>query len=263
MSLQEALNQILTDLEQAQRAVVLDADAVVRWAIGNIDALIKAGLLKTAGRAQSVVCPGCEHRCISDVNASVSRSGGVRVFVVCEMPDVQAQMGRIEIAPDRLRQWQITPLMLARFLMLKLQLVGEIPSPDKLKSVPLGMLPGPHGRRWVRLVLSPLSLEINRQRAPMKELLHVIDDQIALDRPRVAEMLAHDADSKDKAYSPSIEAREAGKLATAAMRQDWHDAHAELARQHPDKGKRWYSMKIAQMQIARGRDAETIRKQLN
>lgn len=111
---------------------------------------------------------------------------------------------------------------------------------------------------------SPLtSLEINRHRAPLNELINVNEGQIEVDWPRVTAMLAHDADSKGKSYSPSIEAREARKLATAAMQQDWRDAHAELARQYPAKGKRWYSVKIARMPIACGRDAETIRKQLN
>ena len=263
MSIQGALNQILTDLEQAQSAVVLGVDALARWDVGDLDALIQAGLLRAVGQAQSVICPGCEHRCISDVNVITSPSGIARAFVVCEVPDMQAQMGRVAIAPDRLRQWQATPRMLARFLMLKLQLAGEIPSPDKSMSMPLGMLPGPNGRRWARLVLSPLSLEINRHRAPLNELLEVSEGQIEVDWPRVTAMLAHDADSKDKPYAPSIEAREARKLATAAMQQDWRDAHAELARQYPGKGKRWYSIKIARMPIAQGRDAETIRKHLN
>ena len=67
----------------------------------------------------------------------------------------------------------------------------------------------------------------------------------------------------DKPYSPSIEARETRKQATAAMQQDWRDAQAELAQRHPGMGKRWYSIKIARMPIAQRRDAETIRKQLN
>ena len=262
MSLQGALNQVLTGLEQAQGAVVFGADTVARWDVGDVDALIGTRLLKPAGRAQSVVCPGCERRCISDVEVSTVRSGQTRAFVVCEMPDMQAQMGRVAIAPDRLRQWQGTPRMLARFLMMKLQLVGALPSGSKLTSLLLGMLPGPHGRRWARLVLSPLSLEINRQCAPLNELLSVNEGQIKVDWPRVTAMLSRETDSKDKPYAPNIEKREARKLATAAMRQDWHDAHADLARQHHGMGKRWYSQKIALMPVACGRDAETIRKQL-
>ncbi len=258
MSLQDALNQVLTGLEMAQGAVVLGADAVERWGGSDIDALTQAALLKPAGPAKSVICPGCEHRCIADVD-----SLGARAFVVCEMPDMQEQMGRVAITSDRLRQWQATPRMLARFLMLKLELAGEVPSPDRSMSMPLGMLPGPRGRRWARLVLSPLSLEINRQRVPLIELIFVNEDQIELDRLRVSEMLSRKPQWKDETHTPSIEAREARKLATAAMRQDWRDAHAELTRQHPGKNKRWCARKIARMPIAQGRDAETIRKQLN
>ena len=74
---------VLAGLEQAQDAVVFGAGAVARWDVGDVDALIGGGLLKPAGRAQSVVCLGCEHRCISDVNVSTLRSGQLRAFVVC------------------------------------------------------------------------------------------------------------------------------------------------------------------------------------
>ena len=263
MGLQVALNQVLVGLEQTQGAILLGADAVEAWDTSDIEALIQAGLLKAAGRVHSVVCPGCEHRCLSDVHTSASSGGSVRAFVVCEMPDMQAQMGRVAISPDRLRQWHTTPKMLARFLMRKLRFDGEAPSPGQSMSVPLGMLAGPNGRRWVRLELSSLSLEINGQRAPLSELLFANDNQIELDWARVEEMLARESAARDKAYTPNTEARGARKLETAAMRQDWRDEYAKLAEQHPGKGKRWYSIQIARMPIARGRDAETIRKQLN
>jgi hypothetical protein len=83
-----------------------------------------------------------------------------------------------------------------------------------------------------------------------------------LDWSRVTAMLNRESDPKDRPYTPSVDRREASKLATSAMRQDWRDVHAELARRHPGKGKRWYSVQIARMSVARGRDAETIRKHL-
>lgn len=262
MGLQTALNQVMVGLEQAEGAIVLGADAVEDWDTSDIECLIQVGLLKAVGRAQSVVCPGCEHRCLSDVHTTASSGGRVRAFVVCEMPDMQAQMGRVAISPDRLRQWQTTPQMLTGFLFKKLSFSGEAPSPGQSKSVPLGMLAGPNGRRWVRLQLSPLSLEINGYRAPLCELLFVNEHQIELDSTRVEEMLVRESPAKDKTYSPNTKARETRKLETAAMRQDWRDEYAKLAKQRPGMGKRWYSKQIARMAIARGRDAETIRKQL-
>ena len=262
MSLQGALNHLLVCLEQAEGNVVLGMDVVEVWDAADIECLVQAGLLKNAGRAQSVVCPGCEHRCLSDVQASASNSGSLRAFVICEMPDMQAEMGRVAINPDRLRQWRATPQMLANFLSRKLRLDGEGPWPEQPKSIPIGMLAGPKGRRWVTLHLSPLSLEINGHRVPLNELLFEYEDQIELDSARVPEMLAREASAKDKAYSTNTDAREARKRETEAMRQDWRDEHRNLVEKRPGKSKRWYSNQIARMPIARGRDAETIRRQL-
>ena len=262
MGLQAALSQVLVGLEQAEGAIVLGGDAVEDWDSSDIEYLTQARLLKAVGRAQSVVCPGCEHRCLSDVQTSASGGGRVRAFVVCEMPDMQAQMGRVAIEPGRLRQWQATPQMLAGFLFRKLRFDGEAPSAEQSKSVPIGMLAGPNGRRWAKLQLSPLSLEINGHRVPLSELLFVDGSEINLDRTRVEEMLVRESPARDKAYTPNTDAREARKLETAAMRQDWRDEYAKLAEQRPGMTKRWYAMRIARMEIARGRDAETIRKEL-
>ena len=39
-------------------------------------------------------------------------------------------------------------------------------------------------------------------------------------------------------------------------------AEGSLRHEHPGKSKKWYSLKLAHMPVARGRDAETIRKHL-
>jgi hypothetical protein len=65
----------------------------------------------------------------------------------------------------------------------------------------------------------------------------------------------------DKLYEPSNVKREAGKLNTQAMYKSWQKAYRDLEKIHKNKHKSdvWYSKQIARMEIAKGRNADTIR----
>jgi len=54
--------------------------------------------------------------------------------------------------------------------------------------------------------------------------------------------------------------RDARKLATLSMRKEWQEAYRAAAKERPDMSDVWYSKHIAKLAIAKGRDAETIRK---
>jgi len=261
MNLARALGEVLAGLEAGGGLAVLSDDTVAEWDAGVLDAVVASGL-QTAAAAQSIECHGCEERCFMDVVVQPARAGQARAFVVCDVPDKQAQMGRIQIAPDRLRQWQSTGTLLARFLGEKLGIAGELETPCDSQRIRLGMLKGANGRRWVSLVQAPLALEVNQQQVPVAELLFVGGDGITLDWPRIQHLLFTDAGAAGTHYSPNADRREARKLDTQAMYQEWRDAYADLVKEHPGKGKKWCSQKIARMPVGRRRDAESIRKQL-
>jgi hypothetical protein len=61
---------------------------------------------------------------------------------------------------------------------------------------------------------------------------------------------------------PSIDKREASKLKTQAMHQDWRGEYSKKLERHPTKGDVWISKQIAKMNIAQGRGAETIRRNM-
>jgi hypothetical protein len=46
------------------------------------------------------------------------------------------------------------------------------------------------------------------------------------------------------------------------MYQDWQDAYLSLKAEYPSKSNTWYAEKIRKTDIAKGRDAETIRKHM-
>lgn len=63
-------------------------------------------------------------------------------------------------------------------------------------------------------------------------------------------------------YTPSNARREARKLDTQAMYEQWRKEYRMLKKNRPNMTDVWYSQQIARLEIARGRDAETIRKQI-
>jgi len=86
------------------------------------------------------------------------------------------------------------------------------------------------------------------------------NEQLFIDSDCIDDLLNRPPLQQDKTYTPSTNKRDARKLETLAMYQDWKDAYLKLSKQHPDKSKTWCSIQIAKMDIARGKDSETIRK---
>ena len=112
------------------------------------------------------------------------------------------------------------------------------------------------------LIAAPLTLEVNQQIVPVSELLFIENGVITLDEARIRSLVNVLANPAGKPYPPNTDQRESRKLATQAMYQEWQDAYDSLRHEHPGKSKKWYSLKLARMPVARGRDAETIRKHL-
>lgn len=56
--------------------------------------------------------------------------------------------------------------------------------------------------------------------------------------------------------------REQRKRETQAMYQDWQAEYQRLRESHPGKSKKWCANQIARLEMARGRDSETIRRRL-
>ena len=79
---------------------------------------------------------------------------------------------------------------------------------------------------------------------------------------RIRSLLQVRADEVGKLYMPTTKKREARKLATQAMYQDWQDAYDSLREGHPEQTKTWFALRLARLPVARGRDWDTIRKNI-
>ena len=106
-----------------------------------------------------------------------------------------------------------------------------------------------------------LLLAAGDKSAPLADLLEYRDGKFLLDGAMIRR-LVDSATTADHRYTPSNVKREARKLVTQAMHESWRRKYRQLKRSKPGKSDRWYALQIAKMDIADGRDTETIRKKM-
>lgn len=87
------------------------------------------------------------------------------------------------------------------------------------------------------------------------------NEKISVDANLIKQLIEMSSTS-DPRYTPSKVKQAARKLDTQAMYEKWKQAYRKYKRKKPGKSDTWYSQQIAKMDIAQGRDAETIRKQM-
>lgn len=263
MTFNDVLLAYLAHLRAENKAIRLSWDTVQKWPDGALDAFLQLGLLMPASAAQSIECDGCEKHCFMDVVTLTHDDPALtRAFIVCDDAEMQSQMGRIKVPLVRLQQWQGSIKQLAKVIANLLGLKDKITFSANQAVINLGMLKGEKGRRHVTLNSLDLSLEINQRTVSVDEVLYFEVKQLVIDRYKIDELLHSEALNKDKKYTPSTTKREAGKLATQAMHQDWKDAYIRLNDEYPNKTDRWYAAKIAKMGIGKGREPGTIRKNM-
>jgi hypothetical protein len=250
---------MIAHVNVSNQPVSLGWDEVQQWQDGVLAHLLAAGLLRKEVKAQSLMCMGCEQQCFMPVYLT---DDGQRAFIVCDDPDKQAHMGRVNVPLVRLQQWQTSTRQFAGVVADMLGLDANPEYQEASASYRLGMLKSEGGRRWVSISVQLLVVEINRQAVPLADLLYFSDDVLVMDQPRIDELLNVIPSDTGKAYMPDATKREARKLATQARYRNWHDEYLLLQRKHPGKSDTWYSLQISKLPIAQGKGSETIRKNM-
>ena len=277
MTLAQALNALLQNLSQALKQgddkVIYRLADIQQWQDVVLPVLLDYQLIKPISAAQSIECSGCENNCFMDV---ISYKIGnqidepTRSYIVCDDSEKQAQMGRIAVPQEQLKQWQVSIKNLA-FLLAQLLGFKDVSFDNntlKKEFIPLGMLASSNGRKWASLHKQPLELDLNQVQIPITELLFVDNDKLTIDRPCIDAVLAVKQPIKTKDYQSNTDKQEQSKANTQAMYQSWQDEYEKLKRKNSNKPKQlqkakgWYAYQISKLLIAQGRSKTTIERSL-
>lgn len=266
MTLDDLLLALLEAVSATGDQHLVGWGTVQHWPPDALERLLRSGILTPAVQAQSVECTGCENQCFVEVELHPgTESLPTRAFSLCIDPEMQPQMGRIVIPLEHLQQWRVTPLQLAKVTAKLLGIECKAKDQHGQADIRVGMIKGKKGRRWLTLNKSPLALELNDHHLPLDELLFFDGQTLAIDERRITAMVDRLASRTGKPYQPSVDKREARKRRTEAMYEDWRQEYRKLRGEYPDTVRHndsWIARKIAGMEIAKGRDAETIRKKM-
>lgn len=254
---QALLQRLATDKEGT-----IGWEEVRHWPKSMADALCGAGLLKPSTPATAVECPGCHGQCVMPVHVAPAQNGlPGRAFVACDRRD---DIGRVKINLTRLGQWQCSRAQLAMWLARELGIKGK-PVLEKATGVyQLGSVQGKKRLGLLELAFADgVVLRVAGHGLPLLEALDFAGEfpiidlaavQDAVDLPPVKETTPR--------YAPSTARREARKLDTQAMYQAWQKAYRKLKKDKPNRSDVWYAKQIGKMEIAQGRETETIRRHM-
>lgn len=257
----DALLELLARVEASRGAAALVSEEELgQWPAEAVGSLKSQRLLVKASPAQSVVCSGCEQECTMPVHTVSSGTGNADSFVVC---DRRNDISRVEIPADRLRQWRCGAEAVGAFVAGSLRLRPESQRKAEAGLWELGLVSGRKRSQMVCLrVNETLELLAGQNAVPLTALVRFGANGYSVDGEAIRQ-LVDAATTGDSRYTPSNTRREARKLETQALHERWQKEYRALKKRKPGMSDVWYSQQIAKMEIAQGKSAETIRKNMS
>lgn len=176
------LEHIFDRLGRADSAEeIFGADEAADWPAGEIDLLIKVGLLRRAEPAQRIECKGCEQICFMPVNVLPAEGNRpARAFISCDKRD---DIGRVPVEMRRLEQWQTTSDMIADVLAQLLGLSRTASKQGDGKRWDIGVLRGKKHKSLVTLLADDnLNLSLAGHTVPLIEVMAIEKNALTLDK---------------------------------------------------------------------------------
>ncbi len=256
----EALLELLERVEASRDAAALvSEEELSHWPAEAVRELKSQKLLVKASPAVSVVCPGCEQACTMPVHTVSDGRDESASFVVCDKRD---DINRVPVTADRLRQWRCGAEAVGKFVAQSLGLRPESQRKAGAELWELGPVTGKKRSQMVCLRAGErLELVAGENTVPVAERVRYGAEGYSVDGDAIRQLVDM-ATTGDSRYTPSTVKREARKLEKQAMYERWQKEYRALKQRRPDMSDVWYSQQIAKMDIAQGRNAETIRKHL-
>jgi hypothetical protein len=241
-----------------QRAI-FSADEFSDWPTWVLQVLLATGLFQETTRAAEVFCDGCEWACLKPVVVrNLPKGRKSRAFVVC---DEEPDLGRIEVAPDRLTRYFATVGSAARLVTRSLRLRSPV-APRADGSIVIGRVKGRNGHHV--LSLHPrekeLLLSAGGHRVPLSDLLHWQGKALAVDSQAIRRLINRKAaqSTADEAVRPERPKRNRRKKS----KRDQHIRR--VATKVGRQNKNWTITRIAEhisrMKLADGISAARVRR---
>ncbi len=261
MTPKAALIELLERVGASQgNAVLVNDEDLTQWSMAAVAAMKTQGLLTKTKPASSVICPGCERDCVMPVHIIPAKeNSAARAFISC---DKRSDISRVPVSFEKLNQWQCTTDFVCEFIATCLGLRRSNQLTDNSSFRNIGIAKGIKRSQILGVEADGvLSLIAGNNRLPLVELIEYHDGTYSLDDAMIRQ-LADTVTTADNRYTPSNAKREARKLDTSAMYESWQKEFRKLKKKRSNMSDIWYSQQIAKMEIANGRSAETIRKNM-
>lgn len=236
--------------------VLITGSQIIVWPSPFFNALLEASLLRPAGSARVIVCPGCDHACSMSVHfESHPATGNSRAFIVCDRRD---DIGPVDLDDRDLHQWQISRRQLADFLVKQLSLVPSATSAEAA-AIALGWATGKHGRRQVQLHFEPApQLSLDDHKILLEQLVSWNGTALVVDQ----ELFRLIADQRPvpTRHSRSTARREARKLDTRDRHLRWQRTYLHHKQEHPEWSDEAIATLISQNDQGPKRRPGTVRR---
>jgi hypothetical protein len=240
-------------------AILISEEELLQWPKAAGKAIKSQKLIVKTRPASSAICPGCESNCVMPVHTLPATTGKSSSFVVCDKRD---DTNRVPVPAERLIQWQCNADSVCRFIASSLGLRSPARKADSNSRREIGIVKGDKRSQMLCLQANgKLALVVGCNKAPVAELIEFHDGAYLLDAVQIRR-LVDSSTTADERYTPSTARREARKLDTQARYESWKKEYRAMRRKRPGMSDVWCSQQIAKLDIAQGRDAETIRKRM-
>jgi hypothetical protein len=240
-------------------SITVTDDELHQWPAEAVMAMKKQRIVTKARLAASTICPGCEDQCMMPVHTPLAAKNREASFIVC---DKRSDINRVPVSGSRLIQWQCNADLVCGFIAASLGLRRSGSQTAHADLLDIGIATGDKRSQMLCLQADGgLTLVVDDNRMPLAELILFCDERYSLDGAFIRQMVDA-ATTADNRYTPSQVKREARKLKTQALHASWQKKYRELKRSRPGRSDRWYAYQIAKMEIAQGRNVDTIRKSM-
>ena len=260
MTPEAVLIELLERVAAGQNYAVLVSDHELgQWPIKVVKTLKSQKLIVNARPATSAKCPGCERNCVMPVHTVRGKSGNSDSFIVC---DKRCDINRVPITLAQLTQWQCNADTVCSFIADSLELRRSESQANHTGHWEIGIATGDKRSQMLCLQANgSLLLVAGNNAVPLADFIGYQDEIYLLDKI-MTRQLVDTATTADERYTPTTARREARKLDTQAMYESWQKEYRKLKKTNSNNTDTWCSKQIAKMDIAQGRDAETIRKNM-